>query len=97
MKVSFPFLFWEICQCRPWEKCCQQCFGEPGEPLGLSQGADPAWSLASTSTWAVLPFHQPPPGLVSTAGTTKSGDFQTLCTEEQVCFWKLGSLGLICN
>lgn len=62
MNVSFPFLFWFMCCCSPMGECSQQGFGEPvclSRELGRHLGHR-----------AVLPFHQPAPGLVSTAGTT---------------------------
>lgn len=83
-----------------WEKCCQQDFGElePGEPVCLSQGADLAWSLASTSATGLccLPISLPH-SLHSRGHKMWRFAASVHWRNEQVCFWILGSLGLICN
>lgn len=79
----------------PWEKCCQQGFGEP---LCLSQGADLAWSLASTSATNLCCLSISLPQALSPQLGPQNVEICSLCAlEEQVCFWTLGSLGLICN
>lgn len=77
-----------------WGKCCQQCFGER-EASARQRILPGAWPAPRPRPCPAFPL--PPPVLVCTAGATKGGDLQTLCTGGTGVFLNTWSLGLICN